>query len=228
MVAGPVDARATRVEVPVEDRPAAAATQRVAEGPEQFLPPRMRAVGLHQRLLRRRPDTMPVAAQVLEIHLVQDHRVRELELGRLQARDGKAGRIGRDLRQRLLDLVQVLDRAGVVLVVMRDDQFFRYPRQLLGIERQRPGRVLAEERVATRGRGDPAALARRLCDGRATEDQTAHQDFPSSRHGFRFRSPRAAMPRGAGDEEVVGHSAASERPKANPMLANHLLISSSV
>jgi len=50
-----------------------------------------------------------VAAEISEVQLVQDHRIGELELGGLQARDDEARSIGADLGQLRLDLVQVLD-----------------------------------------------------------------------------------------------------------------------
>jgi len=65
---------------------------------------------------------LAVATEVSEVHLVQDHRIGELELGGLEAGDGEPGCVGTDLRQRLLDLVQVLHRAGVVVVVVRHQQ----------------------------------------------------------------------------------------------------------
>src|SRR5712664_174138 len=115
MVAGPIDARAMGVEVPIEYRPPTAATERIAERAELLLPARVRTVGLHQHAFGLRTRQLSVAPEISEIQLVQDHGIGELELGGLEPCDGEAGCVGADLGQLLLDAVQVLDRPPVVL-----------------------------------------------------------------------------------------------------------------
>jgi hypothetical protein len=73
VVAGPIDARAVGVEGPIEDRPPAAATERIAERAEQFLPARVRTVRLHQHSFGLRARRLAVAAEIPEVQLVQDH-----------------------------------------------------------------------------------------------------------------------------------------------------------
>src|SRR5712664_2797216 len=212
MVAGPIDARAMGVEVPIEYRPATAATERVAERAEQLLPARVRTVGLRQHAFGLRARRLAVAAEVPEVQLVQDHRVGELELGGLEPRDGEAGCVGGHLRQLFLDLVQVLDRASVVVVVVRYEQLLGQPRQLFRVERQRLDHVLAEEGVAER-RG-VATLAARLRDRRAAKKHASHQDVSPGHHVYSQAGLRS--------KNSYGRRAWPTRARAAPKSLDHL------
>src|ERR1044071_1791044 len=129
--------------------PAGPAAQRHRGRPEQLLPARGRPELRRQRL-REVAGRLAIAAEVLEVALVEIRRVRVGQLALAQAGDLEAGGVLGDLGELELDGVQVLDRARVVVVVVRGQEPLREPGELGGVERQRDGLV-------------PAGLDRREC-----------------------------------------------------------------
>ena len=136
VIAGPVGAHLTALEVPRQDRPAASAGETHTGEAKQFLPARERSAGARNRICHR-STRMPVAAEVAEVELVQRGRVRERQLALLERSDQKRRRVLGNPRQFLLGAVQVLDRAAIVVLVVRDDQPLGQSAQLRRIERQR-------------------------------------------------------------------------------------------
>ena len=90
-------------------------------------------VGERLRDITRR---FAIAAEILEVVLVQEDRVRIRQLALAQRRHLEARRVLRDLVELELDGVEVLHRAGVVVVVVRGQKLLGQSRQLRRIERQ--------------------------------------------------------------------------------------------
>ena len=108
----------------------------------------------------------------------------------------------------LLDLVQVLHRARVVVVVVRDEQLLREPVQLLRVERQRDDLVLPGRRGA-----GCASSARALGPARSAAEPTA-RTVSASRRVTSMAPPEGdCIPPAADGAARVETSRARARPR---------------
>src|SRR5262249_26269790 len=106
-----------------------------------------------------------IAAEVREVVLVENGGVPKRELAFLERRDDERWRVLRGARELLLDAVQVLHRAAVVVFVVRADEAFREAGELRRIEREGHKGVLAREGVFV---GHGRAPTSTLSSGRRT------------------------------------------------------------
>jgi hypothetical protein len=67
---------------------------------------------------------LPIATQIAEVRFVQTFRVSERQLAFSKGRDHQGRCVRVDLGELLLDPVEILDGAPVVVLVMRGDQLF--------------------------------------------------------------------------------------------------------
>src|SRR5262245_6715997 len=110
-----VQSAITKVEA--QDRPAAAAPERIGDGTKVAFPLIEGTILVRDSLLQR-PRRFAISAQVSEILFVQDDGIRRDEFLHLESFDLESRSILRKRRKHLFDLSQTTERARIVVVVM--------------------------------------------------------------------------------------------------------------
>ena len=142
---------------PGEQDPARAAAERLAHRGE-LSPPALEAPEVPGQSIDELGARLALLTEAVEEHLVQDHRVHRDELLALEPVHDEAGRGGEvEPGQLLLDQVQALHRAAVIVLVVADDQPLGHALD--------PGRVAGERLHLVRHGGPPQAviLGGQLC-----------------------------------------------------------------
>jgi hypothetical protein len=111
---------------PGQQHPTGAAAERLAHGDEFGTPAFIGTKVARQRFTQRRPR-LALFAETVEEQLVEDHRVHRDQLLALKTVHEEAGRGGVvQSGELLIDHVEALYRAAIVVLVMADDQPLRH------------------------------------------------------------------------------------------------------
>ena len=151
-----------------QDHPAGARGQRLSDADELRLPAIEAAEVARHRLGEQARRLGRRLGEPVEIDFVQDRRIVRALLFALQFAE-LLGRHVRevDLRELLADRVQLLHRAGIIVVVMGAQEIGRQALDLVGIDDQRLGRHLRD--------GDGTCHLRRCLLGACTNRNGANQ-----------------------------------------------------
>src|SRR5262249_25889220 len=173
VVRQPVGVRRALVWIEGEHDPARSSGQGSSRLPELPLPRFERAV-VRLDHLRDRPARLAVATEVSEVEFVQHHRVGRDQLLALERARLEGRGVLDELAELLLDHVQTLHRAGIVVLVVRAEELLGQPLELRGVEGERAGLMVA-------------AVCRRvvrLCHGISSFRgfQAGERDQPRARH----------------------------------------------